>query len=426
MSWSPSVPERVEQLSQRALAHIAVLADQIGPRPAGSPAERQALDYLGGLLTTWGYEVHREGVAFASSVPYSVPYLVGAVCLGIAGWFSKDFPWLGLVLPFLFMVLPQWSRGWTQRRKPTGAAENLYARIAQGDPTSPPALLFCAHIDTAPAIPLRHPVLLSLYSRTLDILQRFAWMIFALALLQSWGWQVANGLRYAVAGLGSLGGFWLACLQLLPALRKDELVFSPGANDNASGVGVLLALAEEIAQQEIRLGTVAFLFTTAEESGLFGARDFVQSHSEWANETDVICVDMVGNGDRLYWVVKEGVFNPLYTSAELGQALKQANPALQPLWHTLRSGDYAPFCQAGFRVTSLECGGRTLTDPSYHSVFDTVEKINVQMLSQVLQTLLAFLEQTDPQRSIYKRQDDPLRHQKEKSASHTDDHKKQD
>lgn len=109
--------------------------------------------------------------------------------------------------------------------------------------------------------------------------------------------------------------------------------------------------------------------------------------------TRVVCVDMVGKDEVLYYVAKEGIFNPLYTGRELQQAFLLANPSLQPLWHTLRSGDYAPFCQGGFRAISLESGGKSLTDWSYHTVFDTVEKIDPEMLKQVIKTLRTFLEQ---------------------------------
>ncbi len=393
MSWLPFTPERMDRLVSRAFTHIEVLAAKIGPRPAGSPAEQQALDYLSGLLIRWGYHVRREAVAFTPTPRFNLPYWIAAIMLGSAGWVSRGFPWLALALPFLFMILPQASRWWVQRRKPTHFSENLLAWIGRDGLDSPPSLLFCAHVDTARAVPFKHPGLLRLHSRTLDVLQRFAWMLFALALLQLWGWQVMDVLRNSVATLGSLGGLWLIVLQLAPLRAGGELAYSPGANDNASGVGVLLAIAEELVECSEQERSLAFLFTTAEESGLYGARNFVATHSAWTETTSVVCVDMVGRGEMLYYVAKEGVLNPIYTSSELGQMLRQANPNLQPLWHTLRSGDYAAFCQAAFRAIGLEAGGKSLADWSYHSIFDTVEKINPQMLKLVLQTLLAFLEQ---------------------------------
>jgi hypothetical protein len=44
-------------------------------------------------------------------------------------------------------------------------------------------------------------------------------------------------------------------------------------------------------------------------------------------------------------------------------------------------------------VISIESGGKSLTDWSYHTTFDTVEQISPEMLKQVISTLSAFLEQ---------------------------------
>ncbi len=44
-----------------AMAHVRTLAERIGPRPAGSPEERQAAQYIGGYLFGLGYEMINKG-----------------------------------------------------------------------------------------------------------------------------------------------------------------------------------------------------------------------------------------------------------------------------------------------------------------------------------------------------------------------------
>ncbi len=44
-----------------AMAHVRTLAERIGPRPAGSPEERQAAQYIGGYLLGLGYEIINKG-----------------------------------------------------------------------------------------------------------------------------------------------------------------------------------------------------------------------------------------------------------------------------------------------------------------------------------------------------------------------------
>ena len=49
-----------------------------------------------------------------------------------------------------------------------------------------------------------------------------------------------------------------------------------GANDNASGVGVCMAMASASAHSSLTKPAIGFLFTGAEEAGLYGARGFVR------------------------------------------------------------------------------------------------------------------------------------------------------
>lgn len=396
MSPLPSAEVNIQELAKRARQYIEILAGEIGPRPAGSAAERQAMDYAAGLLSQWGYSVSRQTAAFAPPPRFSLPYLIGALALGAGGWLIRPAPWLTVWLPVLFMVLPQWSRGWIQRRKPTLISENLFARRGQLE-EQPPSLILCAHIDSAAATPLRRKGLLKLYSRGMDILQRLAWMIAAMSGLQMLGWGADNIILFPLAALGTLAGLALAATQLLrlPSSvgvqdEKPSGAFSPGANDNASGVGVLLALAEALAQQEADT-QIAFLFTGAEETGLHGAKAFAEEHQNWKDHTALVCLDMVGKGENLYYVAREGVFFPLHTSPSLNQELLQANPRLQPVWYTLRSGDFAAFCRAGFHAASLQSGGAGLVDWSYHSIYDTHAHIETPALEHVLATLVNYL-----------------------------------
>ena len=55
----------------------------------------------------------------------------------------------------------------------------------------------------------------------------------------------------------------------------DSVPGCPGADDNASGVAVMLACARHVA--ESRVGSVGFVAFNAEEDGLLGSRDFVES-----------------------------------------------------------------------------------------------------------------------------------------------------
>ena len=392
MSSLPSVEIDYEMLAKKARQHIEVLAEHIGARPAGSIQEQQACDYLAGVLNQLGYEIELQPIAFAPYSPLSLPFLLTALVLGASGWLIPIMPWLVIWLPLWMMILPQASRIWVQQRKPSKASANLFA-YRPNKVNAIPKIILSAHIDSAAALPFRNPLILKGYSQAMDIIQRIAWMVAALALLQWIGFSAGNAFVIAVAILASLAGFGLLVTQLLTISQYQKsktgnlsASYSPGANDNASGVGVLLALAEAFAQGEVA-EQVALLFTSAEESGLYGARAFCANHENWRHNTFVICLDMVGRGEDLYYVQREGIFKPLYTDQTINQMLLQANPHLKGVWYTLRSGDFAAFCRAGFPTTSLQSGRRGLVDWRYHSVYDTADQIETPALQTVLETI---------------------------------------
>src|SRR5579884_1046460 len=56
----------------RALHHVQVLAGDIGPRPAASPAEQKAGQYIAGQLRDAGYDVELQGFPIKTFISRSV------------------------------------------------------------------------------------------------------------------------------------------------------------------------------------------------------------------------------------------------------------------------------------------------------------------------------------------------------------------
>ena len=94
-----------------------------------------------------------------------------------------------------------------------------------------------------------------------------------------------------------------------------------GAMDNASGVGVVLALAEAIKQSPVQGLRIRFLFTGEEELGLQGAYHYCKMTDDVA-ET-VINVDTVGAGNWLWIYGSRGRLQ-----VELRSAAKQSGLSL--------------------------------------------------------------------------------------------------
>jgi aminopeptidase YwaD len=85
--------------------------------------------------------------------------------------------------------------------------------------------------------------------------------------------------------------------------------FFPGANDNASGVAMLINLAKLLSKEKNRKHTIVFMFFSAEELGLLGSAFYVNNPIFPLEKIKfLINLDMVGSGDEGIKVVNGSVF----------------------------------------------------------------------------------------------------------------------
>ena len=128
--------------------------------------------------------------------------------------------------------------------------------------------------------------------------------------------------------------------------------YFPGALDNASGVGIVVALAEAAASYRPRVD-LAFLFTDAEETGLGGAAAFVRSPPFPLGGVSVINLDMIGSeAETLYHVYSSGGQAGVSLSLQVERALSSGGvPAASE--HPVDGADHAPFARAGVAAVTV-------------------------------------------------------------------------
>jgi len=163
-----------------------------------------------------------------------------------------------------------------------------------------------------------------------------------------------------------------------------------GADDNASGVAVLLALARQCRQSPWTHDAV-FVAFDAEEQGLQGARAFVAAPPIAKNRLAInINMDMVARGDKGELYTAGTHHRPALKSA-LAPAAGRAPIKLlfghdsgggQEDW-TMQS-DHGAFHSAGipFIYFGVE------DHPDYHKPTDTAEKVNATFVLQAATTIL--------------------------------------
>lgn len=159
---------------------------------------------------------------------------------------------------------------------------------------------------------------------------------------------------------------------------EDSTKIFNGADDNASGVAALLALAEYFRENQPE-NNLLFAYFDAEEMGLQGAKHFMQSVVVDTSKIKMnVNLDMVSRGDKneLYAV---GTYFTPYLKPLLNEASKDKtiellfgrdNPKKKPYW--VNASDHAPFHQAEIPFIYFGVDDH----PDYHKITDTADKIN--------------------------------------------------
>ena len=145
-----------------------------------------------------------------------------------------------------------------------------------------------------------------------------------------------------------------------------------GANDNASGVAVMMTLAQRLSQIETK-HSILFVAFGGEEKGFLGSMNFM-SHLPFNKEDveEMINLDMVGRmeNDVLYYKQYNDVrLNP--TGVSQGElVLSEREGGLS---------DYYDFARAGIPVTYFHTG----EDPVIHTSADTSDRLNYEGMDTI-------------------------------------------
>ena len=189
----------------------------------------------------------------------------------------------------------------------------------------------------------------------------------------------------------------------------DSVEGSPGADDNASGVAVLLESARLLASMKLK-SEVLFCAFNLEELNMIGSSHLAKRlKAEGAKITGMVSLEMVGYTDRrpgsqkypaaLSWLYPDradfiGVIGNWRSAALLqsfAAALKKidglpvetlsvlGNGFLVP---QVRLSDHAPFWDAGYPALLLT-DTAFMRNPHYHSASDTIETLDLDFMAKV-------------------------------------------
>jgi aminopeptidase YwaD len=400
--------------AERAVEHIRVLSEDIGPRIGGTASERAAADYLAGVLDGYGYTTRLQEFPVADKflgqltgvgreLPDDLCWQVGAAsngALGVtvsgavidvgsggAGSYPADAA--GKV------ALVDYATNNTARQAQVAAAvaagvaalvwlpaDLVFPRRAQAfSPNTAvvPAATPVPVVGVAQAQKHRLRELLATGPLTLEVSTTAHRNLISQNVLAERRGQLAGA----------------AAPVVMVSAHYDSVIGAPGANDDGSGTGLCLELARVLRALPTE-STVAFSLWGSEEQGLIGSRHYVRElpQPERDRLTGVFQNDMVATSwdpATRYWLLSFTGENNVITQGVIDSAHRLGyDPQISPVTQRGAS-DHQSFQEVGIDSANFSWRGEAspaLLEPPYHSPEDTIAKnISLERLQVSLELI---------------------------------------
>ncbi|MFN3466114.1 MAG: M28 family metallopeptidase [Candidatus Brocadiales bacterium] len=396
------------------------------PRRTGSPREAQAQDYIVNRFRSLGMEPREEGFSFTPVLGLLSKGLLLIVLLFLAAlhFLSLFYPFLELVLSVCILTLALgflWGRpmvallGWALFKKipllgklnskniiaawpselgmqnsefgisnPHSAFRNPQS---EGHPPEPATQIYIlAHYDSkSQTLPLgaRIPLVVALFLSTL--------FLAFYHLLSPW---VGLPVQCMIERVSFITAFTGGLVLLWTKTRN----LSPGAIDNASGVAVMLQLAEAIKSEAQRFKGLRFHFvaTGAEEEGLVGAFWLCKSVGAYGDTPlHFINLDGVGTKGRIYCTDKIGIHPSSQRQKGFLSLIRETarREGLEVYFSPVVMGamaDHFPFVASGYNAVTFSTVSRCSL--WVHTPWDAPERVEVEGMETVGRLILETLK----------------------------------
>ncbi|MBI2953618.1 MAG: M20/M25/M40 family metallo-hydrolase [Chloroflexi bacterium] len=374
--------------AEESWRHVERLASEIGSRSVGAPAVDKAADYIADQLASYGYQVERQSFPFQRYIdqgsqitverPHQLAIGAGVMQLSAQGEVTAALVDVGLGRPSDFDAKTVKGKVALARRGGISFDEKAANAMAAG-------AIGLIVSNNEPGLfegSLRTPVSIPVVAITPEDGQRLRALlneketVVRLAVKA----HVQEGTTQNVVGTrpGDRAG------AVIVGGHYDSVMAGPGANDNASGVGVALEVARALAARDYPY-TVKVIAFSAEEIGHLGSRHYVSALSPKERQSIVamINLDMVGVGNNLT-VAGTGQLVAIGVDA----ARKAGYAAARLYGQGGGASDHTAFLDAGVPALYITWG----PDPRYHSAQDKTHHVQPRLLAATGQIVLDVLK----------------------------------
>lgn len=364
------------------LAHIEQLSVAIGPRGSGTADEQKAAEYCEAQFRRMGYEPEIDRFISRSSV--FRPHLVAAAAFAFAYAIFPGLPAAAFVLSLAALISEVQELllrpNLLRLVGPKNPSRNVFAKTK---PTGEHKrdIILMGHMDTQ-----RTPIIFSSrkWRKIYAVWSNVAMGLLVLQTLMfgsSLIWPGIHDLAWDISFISLIGAFSLIAI----TVEADTTPYTAGANDNATGTGLVLTFAEELIANPLVSTRVWLVCTGSEESLHEGAASFFKAHrSEFVNPV-TINFEMLGCAGPSY-IVKEGLLLPLKPDGRLLEQVEHVAgaPDIGAYPVVLTGGCTEASDSMIAKVPAITLIGleRDGSAPHWHMPSDTFDKMDERILER--------------------------------------------
>lgn len=166
-----------------------------------------------------------------------------------------------------------------------------------------------------------------------------------------------------------------------------DATFFPGANDNASGTSMLIAIAEHFKQNPSKYNLL-FIAFAGEEAGLVGSEHFVSSESYPLDDIKFLLnLDIMGSGEEGITVVNGAVLKKPFKKLQKINQKEAYLKKVKPRGETANS-DHYHFYKNGVPSFFIYTMG---PNKHYHDIFDTYDELSFAAYNDIINLLTEFI-----------------------------------
>jgi hypothetical protein len=364
-------------------------------RGSASEGERRAAEWIAGELEAAGCRARVEEeqanggfwwpLGLLNATATAAALLRRRIVATLVGGFAATAVWDDV----------SGGRLWFRRAfLPSRSTWNVVAEA--GDPDAQRTVVFIAHHDAAHSGLVFHPAISQLplkyaprvHARANQSVP-FVYGLFLGPLLTAlWGLLGRRPLR------GVALFFGIGAMAAMADVGARQVV--PGANDNLSSVGVLVALAESLGERPVEGVRVILLSTGSEEGFMEGMQGFGRRHfpSLPRGTTEFVCLECVGS-PFLCLVEGEGMLRMRYYPEETREALAAAAAAagveVRRGLRTVAATDALIPLRAGYPTVTLGAVDEAKAPSNYHWPTDVPDNLLWESIEGALEVCEAYL-----------------------------------